>query len=185
MTGFPRGAAKPALEAIMRRYGIRPSSQQGEGYRITSQLDAPKVKNERAISRALHILTCYKPQQFSLATAPLNFEWRHYSSQPPATQSVHPTKEPALGPDDDRDLETHRAEPSPEHYEFHFLVRILECSVTLHCQVSAESAAEARAQVQRIPNLLNWREISAKEIAEITTIESAEDSSIYDADLLP
>jgi hypothetical protein len=58
-----------------------------------------------------------------------------------------------------------------DYVEFHYLSRIVECAMTLHCQVTAQSAAGARDQVERIPNLIEWRGISAKELAEIIKAE--------------
>jgi hypothetical protein len=51
--------------------------------------------------------------------------------------------------------------------DFHYVIRIAECVVSLHCQVNADSVADARHQVERIPNLIEWREVSARELAEI------------------
>jgi hypothetical protein len=55
----------------------------------------------------------------------------------------------------------------PDDRSFHFLVRIAECTSVLHCEVKADYAAKAREQVQRIPNLVEWREISFGELLEI------------------
>ena len=168
MSGFPRGEAKPALAEIMRRYGIHPPGQQGEGRR---ELDAPKVRTKKLSPGPLNSSPSTTHRQLSLVAPPLNMEWRHSSSQPPASESVHPIKEPTLGPAGDKGFEPEQVQLPKEHYDFHFLIRILECSVTLHCQVSAESAADAKDKVQRIPNLLEWRETSAEEIAQITRNE--------------
>ena len=50
---------------------------------------------------------------------------------------------------------------------FHFLVRIAECKLVLHCEVKADSAGEAKGRVERIPNLIEWRELSFQELNEI------------------
>jgi hypothetical protein len=50
---------------------------------------------------------------------------------------------------------------------FHFLVRIAECTSVLHCEVKADHAAAARDQLKRIPNLMEWREISFAELLEL------------------
>ena len=54
---------------------------------------------------------------------------------------------------------------------FHYLIRIAECKLTLHCEVTADSEAAARHHVKQIPNLMEWREISGAELAEIMTNE--------------
>jgi hypothetical protein len=50
---------------------------------------------------------------------------------------------------------------------FHYLVRIAECKSVLHCEVKADHAAAARDHVKRIPNLMEWREISFAELLEL------------------
>jgi hypothetical protein len=50
---------------------------------------------------------------------------------------------------------------------FHYLVRIAECTSVLHCEVKADHAAAARDQVKRIPNLMEWREISFAELLKL------------------
>jgi hypothetical protein len=58
-------------------------------------------------------------------------------------------------------------------FRISLLIRIVECAVTLHCQVRAQSAAEARDRVEGIPNLIEWKEISAKELADVVKAETA------------
>jgi thioester reductase-like protein len=43
----------------------------------------------------------------------------------------------------------------------------------LHCEVKADNHEAARNQVEQIPNLMEWREISAAELAEIIKNERA------------
>ena len=50
---------------------------------------------------------------------------------------------------------------------FHYLVRIAECTSVLHCEVKADHAAAARDHLKRIPNLMEWREISFAELLEL------------------
>jgi hypothetical protein len=50
---------------------------------------------------------------------------------------------------------------------FHYLVRIAECKSILHCEVKADHAAAARDHVKRIPNLMEWREVSFAELLEL------------------
>jgi hypothetical protein len=56
---------------------------------------------------------------------------------------------------------------------FHFLVRIAECSVPLHCQVTAANAIEARKQVEGLPNLIECNAISAGALARLMQMERA------------
>jgi hypothetical protein len=61
---------------------------------------------------------------------------------------------------------------------FHYLIRIAECKLTLHCEVTADSEAAARHHVKQIPNLMEWREISGAELAEIMTNERARSKEV-------
>ena len=56
---------------------------------------------------------------------------------------------------------------------FHYLIRIAECALTLHCEVNADNKLAARNRVERIPNLLEWRELAGDELAEILKNERA------------
>jgi hypothetical protein len=61
----------------------------------------------------------------------------------------------------------------PDNHSFHYLIRIAECSLPLHCEVIADSDAAARQKVKKIPNLMEWREFSGEELAEILKNEPA------------
>jgi hypothetical protein len=63
-------------------------------------------------------------------------------------------------------MEAHRSGGNwpAENRTFHYLIRIAECALPLHCEIEAQNAAAARQQVQRIPNLIEWREISVEEL---------------------
>jgi hypothetical protein len=54
-----------------------------------------------------------------------------------------------------------------DNQSFHYLIRIAECTLTLHCEVTADSEPAAKHHVKQIPNLLEWREISVEELAGI------------------
>jgi hypothetical protein len=54
-----------------------------------------------------------------------------------------------------------------DNQSFHYLIRVAECTLTLHCEVTADSEPAAKHHIQQIPNLLEWREISVNELAEI------------------
>jgi hypothetical protein len=58
-----------------------------------------------------------------------------------------------------------------ENDSFHYLIRIAECALTLHCEVKTDNATSARHRVEQIPNLLEWRHISCREVAEILKME--------------
>jgi hypothetical protein len=97
----------------------------------------------------------------------LNKVLKHHGMQPPSAANAPVSNEPTH--------ESPRTEGSPDKFDgdaayqgFHFLIRVVECAVTLHCHVMAQSAAEARFQLERIPNLIKWREISAQELADLT-----------------
>jgi hypothetical protein len=60
-----------------------------------------------------------------------------------------------------------------DNHSFHYLIRIAECTLPLHCEVIADSDAAARHHVKQIPNLMEWREISGEELAEILKNERA------------
>jgi hypothetical protein len=60
-----------------------------------------------------------------------------------------------------------------DNHSFHYLIRIAECALPLHCEVIAHSDAAARHQVKQIPNLMEWRELSDEELAEIVKSERA------------
>jgi hypothetical protein len=60
-----------------------------------------------------------------------------------------------------------------DNHSFHYLIRIAECALPLHCEVIAHSDAAARHQVKQIPNLMEWRELSDEELAEILKNERA------------
>ena len=57
--------------------------------------------------------------------------------------------------------------PGSDSETFHYLVRIAECKSVLHCEVKADHAAAARDHVKRIPNLMEWREVSFAELLEL------------------
>jgi hypothetical protein len=65
--------------------------------------------------------------------------------------------------------EGHPARELPsDSQSFHYLIRIAECTSVLHCEIKADHPRAARDQLQRIPNLVEWREISFWELVETT-----------------
>jgi hypothetical protein len=51
--------------------------------------------------------------------------------------------------------------------EFHFLVRVAGVAATFHLRLNAGSQAAAKRRVLEMPHLIEWLEISGKELAEI------------------
>jgi hypothetical protein len=103
----------------------------------------------------------------------------------PARQQLRPTvTEPAIlnppflaaermrpGPNLERGGVRQLAIPSSrspsDDQSFHYLIRVAECTLPLHCEVTANSEPTAKHRVKQIRNLLEWREISVEELAEI------------------
>jgi hypothetical protein len=85
---------------------------------------------------------------------PLDLDWVYY--QPGAANQP-----------DSREAHRSGEKLSPKKEVFHYLVRIAECVLPLHCEVEAETAAAASQQVDKIRNLIASREISLKELAEL------------------
>jgi hypothetical protein len=170
INGFTREEAASTLAAIMKRYGIQPSEQQGGERRKNVPLDAPELQAKKLNAQPLRSEPVVAQKRFSQLLSPtLDFEWLPYSPETPRTASV-PLSEDAHVATGDLDHFGHKpeaAQPAKEYDIFHFLIQILECSVTLHCRVAAESPADARDQVKRIPHLIEWREISAKELLRL------------------
>lgn len=103
----------------------------------------------------------------------------------PARQQLRPTvSEPSIpntpflaaermrpGPSLERGEVRQLAIPSSgspsDDQSFHYLIRVAECTLPLHCEVTADSELAAKHRVKQIRNLLEWREISVDELAEI------------------
>jgi hypothetical protein len=122
-------------------------------------------------------------QPESPANPPVNTAWR--APKDPARQQLLPTVSEPSVPNRPL-LAAERMRPGPhseiggvrqpsiplsrspsDSQSFHYLIRIAECRLTLHCEVTADSEPAAKHHIQQIPNLLEWREISVKELAEI------------------
>ena len=152
--GFTREEANLALDKVRERYGIHPSG----GQQHARGNNSPNAK----------------AAQRNQIGAPLDFEWAYdvdaganeSSLNESAAQSAV-QEFPARRLQNDLLVETQ---------QFHYLIRIAECVLPLHCQVEAENAAEAWHQVKQIRNLIEWREISAEELAEIIADEKASDA---------
>lgn len=166
--------AKLVLDSVLQRYRIPQSGhpERTEGKTMTLAARKPERKEPLPEQMAPEFTLANRP----LATARqseigpcLELGWRPYFLDTSTRTNVHLSNERARG-------EAFASKPGAElaptkSHDFHYLIRILECSSILHCQVIAESAAAARDQLEQIPNLIEWREITAKELAEIIRIE--------------
>ncbi len=139
----------------MERYGIGPS----EAERVDSI--SPRGRSVTPSRESL----AHDEDRVSKAVSPpigppLDFEWIYYPNIPTARNELAGS-EPAVM------AMVHQVR------SFHYLVWIAECSLPLHCQVEAETSTGARQQVQQIRNLIEWRELSAKELNDILANEQA------------
>jgi hypothetical protein len=140
---FTREKAQRTLDEVRKRYGIR-------------QWDPPAHPTcEHGLKRA--------ERARETTAAPLG-EPRPPTPKTPfvAVERMRPRPHPSIPtsrpPSDNRTI---------DYQTFHYLIRIAECALTLHCEVTADSEAAARHHVKQIPNLMEWREISGAELAEI------------------
>jgi hypothetical protein len=179
-----REEAKLILDNVLNRYGIEPSRPEGTQRKImplaASRVEAEEPLSNPTTSAPLSDRRPFETVGQSEIGPPLNLGWRSYLSDPPACPHIFPSNKRALwfaGNEIFADKPEGELAPA-EYHDFHFLVRILECASALHCQVTAESAAAARDRIGRIPNLIDWREISVRELAEI--IKSEREAEKFD-----
>lgn len=149
-----RERAQRTLDEVRKRYGLHQSEPQVRPL-VNMASSAPK---EPAKQQPLHTVRLV-PSIPKTAFAPVE---RMRSNPPLELGGVRHLGIPASG------------SPSDNH-RFHYLIRIAECALPLHCEVNADDDAAARHQVERIPNLIRWREISVKELAEINKNEKPVD----------
>jgi hypothetical protein len=151
----PREEAQRALNEVRVRYGIYRSQRQ-ELPRVEASLSPPQATAE---PKPRHPVSLKPPtskislppvERTRFAEWPLDLGWVYYPSTPA------PVMESAW-----------------DDYWFHYLIRIAECELSLHCEIRANNNAAARRHVERIPNLLEWRQISGEELAEILKLERA------------
>lgn len=173
-----REEAKLILDSVLKRYRI-PQSVHPEGTQGKAMpLVPPKLEPKEPLSEPMtpECTAAKRPlaavRQSEIGPC-LDLGWRPYFLDTSGKTNGHFSNEPTRGPAGDEVFASKPGgEQAPtEHYDFHFLIRILECSSILHCHVIAESVAAARERIGRIPNLIDWREISLKELAEIIRIE--------------
>jgi hypothetical protein len=142
-----RQEAKRVLDDVRTRYGILPLDQRTY---VAMPPAITKASGQRPPARPLDLRQSISESAREQVQAiskepPLDLGWISYASSSSNT------------PDADKERDS-----------FHYLIRIAECTLTLHCEIYAANAAEARRQLGKIRNLLEWREISAQELAEVT-----------------
>jgi hypothetical protein len=174
-SGFNREQAKLILDDVANRYGFTNLNQVPA--RLNSLPAAAKGVGEGQLPATI---SEHNPadevgiQESPLRCCPLlDFQW-HQCPDMTLFANEPPSFGPWNGSGTNNVVRTIAMNVSSgECFEFHFLIRIVECAITLHCQIRAQTAIEARNQVERIPNLIEWTEVSAKELAELVEVESA------------
>jgi hypothetical protein len=161
---FTREEAKRTLDMVLTRYGIRLSDQPAEKRKRKALLAVPKANAAKLPPEPIKSRTAAtkKPivqAQSAQLSPPVDFEWCHHILATPASADVPPSNEATC-----RSVSDEGESLAPEYHDHHFVIRILECATPLHCQVSAETVEDARNQVAQMPNLIEWREISAQEL---------------------
>lgn len=149
-------AAGLALERVRERYGIPPCDQHRRGSGCAAP-PAPKAKTEQEPSKPIESW----PSVIAKSDPPLDLEWEYYPAAPVARNEPNGSPLPKRSPIGKR----HESTLPFETQTFHYLIQIAECAVPLHCQVKAETVAEALSRVEQIPNLIHCREISDVELA--------------------
>lgn len=148
LSPFNREEAKRTLDEVRKRYGIHPSEQE-DHLRVKTSSTAKKATEEKELRHRLEQSTPQKPiAPIKWTHSPLDLGW------------VSPIGSETL-------------ESVSDNESFHYLIRIAECALPLHCEISAASEAAALRQVKQIPNLLGWRQIVGEELAELVKKERA------------
>jgi hypothetical protein len=140
--------AKRKLDEVRKRYGIHlavPQTPPAEGTNLITPMEPVKPEPPAAVR-----------VQPSVPITPLSPVKRMRSDPAPQRGRMRQSN---VFPSDIR--------------SYHYLIRIAECASLLHCEVEAENDAAARERVGQIPNLMEWREISFEELAEIMVNERA------------
>lgn len=145
---FNREEAKRVLDEVRKRYGIHPSGQEAHP-RVKTSSSAKKATEQEELRHPLEQSAAKEPlAPTERMHSPLDLGWV-YPSGFDATESVS------------------------DNQSFHYMIRIAECALTLHCEINAANEAAALHQVERIPNLLGWRQILGEELAELIKKERA------------
>jgi hypothetical protein len=154
-SGSTREEAKRTLNRVLRRYGIH-LNQRATAQKQERPLPAPRIHSEIATTEPAiskrpfsRLPQRERPKRVEVAEVLLQHESDNGS---PHGKSLWGNPQ---------------VEPRAQQRRFNYLIRIPECALILDCEVTAQSAIDAREKVERIPNLTEWREVSKKELAEI------------------
>jgi hypothetical protein len=149
---FTGQEAQRTLDEVRKRYGIRQSEPEAHP-RVNTSSSGPKEPAKQQPRPTVRL-------QPSIPKAPFVPIERMRSHPPLERRVVGHSSVRASGSRSD-------------NHRFHYLIRIAECALTLHCEVNADDDAAARHQVEQLPNLMEWRELSGAELAEILKNERA------------
>jgi hypothetical protein len=139
-----REDAKRTLDEVRRRYGIHALDTRAYPH-VVNSLKTPTVRED--------------PTRPTIRPGPSTSKLPPFPAELQSSLPLGraPTRHP-----------TNRATGStPDNRNFHFLIRIAECALTLLCEITADSEAAARHHVKQIPNLLEWREIGGEEFVSL------------------
>jgi hypothetical protein len=167
-----RKEAKLALNEILARYGIPDPNKEElpKGKTLALVARKPKRRDHGLVS----LKTSTGPAEKPLSQDRPALERRSglnlgLSSH---TDKAQVAKQPSRGPTPVDANSTLTSRLDTGNSVFHFLIRIAECTTQLHCQVTAENAIDARKKVAGLPNLIECREISTGELAELLRMEN-------------
>ena len=146
---FTREEAQRALDEVRDRYGLRQPESPADP-RANTASRTPKEPAGQQLRP-----TVSEPSGPNGPLLPV--EWMRPGPRLELGGIRHPSVPPNGSPSDNQ--------------RFHYLIRVAECALTLHCEVTADSEPAARRRVKQIRNLLEWREISVEELAEIINKE--------------
>jgi hypothetical protein len=170
-SGLAREEAKAILSNVLKRYRIRPSDKPAQTQEKSpvagSSLKAKNdpIKDEAAVPQDA-ASRIHSPH----AVRPLDFEWRRAPEKAATRNVLRQDRLPRPSVRRKEGADKRQGEEFPEDRVFHYLIRLLECTVTIHCQVSARTAAAARHRVEQIPNLIECREVSFEELTAIVKL---------------
>jgi hypothetical protein len=142
--------AQRTLDEVRERYGIRQSGSPAH-VRVNTASSAPKEPAKQEPRPTLRLEPSITETPF-VAVEPMRFG-PHLELGGVRRPDIPPSGSPS------------------DNQSFHYLIRIAECALTLYCEVTADSEATAKHHVKQIPNLMEWREISGAELAEIISNE--------------
>jgi hypothetical protein len=148
---------------------------------------SPKISKEEAALALKRVLEQYRLSPTALSgVTPANMpsmaspQTRQTEPAKPLETQINLTSEPFIGdwtnwpgisagsPEPVVRSQHELAQLSREEVrEFYFVIRLAECALPILCQVTADSPAAARQQVELIRNLTSCQSISDEEFAEI------------------